>query len=109
MQVLKVIPLDYNELFNFWIISISWSIAFIILISIYLYASTKSKREEKSQTKQKPLSLVKDQGIIWFLVGLLVFYIISIKFGSDILFATGNVLVEAMLIIYVWKNRKKAD
>jgi hypothetical protein len=110
MQILKSdARMDYNDLFNFWIISISWSIAFIILISIYLYASTESKRAGKSQTKQNPVTLAKDQGIIWFLLGLLVFYVISIKLASDVLFAAGNILVEAMLVIYVWKNRKKAD
>jgi uncharacterized membrane protein len=101
--------MNYQDLFSFWIISISWSIVFIILISIYLYTSTKTKREANSQTKRNPASLAKDQGIIWFLLGLLVFYIISINLGSDIVFAIGNILVEAMLVIYVWKSRKKAD
>ena len=101
--------MGYYEIFDFWIISISWSIVFLILIGIYLYTSTKAKRKENSQTKRNLVNLAKDQAIIWFLLGLLAFYIISINLGSDILFAVGNILVEAMLVIYVWKNRKKAD
>lgn len=100
---------NYNDLFNFWIISISWSIVFLIIISIYLYTSTKAKREENSQTKRNPANAAKDLGIISFLLGLLAFYIIAIKIGSDIIFAAGNIIVEALLVIYVWKNRKKAD
>jgi L-asparagine transporter-like permease len=101
--------MDYYDLFNFWIISISWSIAFLILISIYLYSNTNPKGDGNNQKKRNPVSVVKDQVIIWFLLGLLIFYVVSIKLGSDILFAVGNILVEAMLIIYIAKNRKKAD
>jgi hypothetical protein len=100
--------MNYQDSFSFWIVSISWSIVFIILISIYLYMSTKTRREQNSQTKRNLASLAKDQGIIWFLLGLLVFYIISVNLGSDIIFAVGNILVEVMLLIYVWKNRKTA-
>jgi hypothetical protein len=110
MQVLTgEIWLGYYEIFSFWIISISWSIVFLILVGIYLYTSTRAKRGENRQAGRNSVNLVKDQAIVWFLLGLLAFYIISVDVGSDILFAVGNILVEAMLVIYVWKNRKKAD
>jgi hypothetical protein len=101
--------LGYYDIFDFWIISISWSIVFLILVGIYLYTSTKAKREENSRTKRSRVNLVKDQAIILFLLGLLAFYIISVNVGSDSLFAVGNIIVEVMLLVYVWKNRKRAD
>jgi hypothetical protein len=101
--------MGYYDIFDFWIISISWSIVFLILVGIYLYTSTKPKREGNSRTKRNGVNLLKDQAIIWFLLGLLAFYIISVNVGSDSLFAVGNIIVEVMLLVYVWKNRKKAD
>jgi hypothetical protein len=41
------------------------------------------------------------------LLGILVFYIITINIGSSLIFAAGNILVEALLIAYLLKNRKE--
>jgi Flp pilus assembly protein TadB len=43
---------------------------------------------------------------VWVLLGILVFYIMSIAIGSALIFAAGNILVEALLIIYLLENRK---
>jgi hypothetical protein len=43
--------------------------------------------------------------IVWVLLGLLGLYIVSIDRGSYILFASGNIVVEALLIAYTIKNR----
>jgi hypothetical protein len=44
-------------------------------------------------------------------MGLLVFYIFSVQLGtgllSQIVFASGNIIVEAILIFYLLKNRDK--
>jgi Na+/H+ antiporter NhaD/arsenite permease-like protein len=101
--------MGYYQVFNFWVISISWSIVFLIIIAIYLYKSTRVKSEKSAPRKRSHVDLAKDQAIIWFLLGLLAFYIISVEVGSDTLFAVGNIAVEVMLVVYVWKNQKKAE
>ncbi len=45
--------------------------------------------------------------IVWVLLGLLVLYIVSINQGSAVMFAAGNLLVEALLLGYILKNRSK--
>jgi Flp pilus assembly protein TadB len=51
--------------------------------------------------------LFKDFIFVWVLLGILVFYIITINIGSSLIFAAGNILVEALLIAYLLKNRKE--
>jgi hypothetical protein len=95
------------DLFTWWIISISWSIAFLIVTGIYLYADSSDKRKENSHIRWNLATLTKDFVFVLFLLGLLIFYIISVNIGSSTIFAVGNIIVEAMLIIYVVKNRQK--
>lgn len=95
------------DLFTWWIISISWSIAFLIVAGIYLYADSSTKRKENSRIKWNLVKLTKDFVFVWFLLGLLIFYIVSVKIGSSAIFAAGNIVVEAMLIAYVVRNRQK--
>jgi hypothetical protein len=40
------------------------------------------------------------------LLGLLVFYIASIKIGSAAVFAAGNVIVEIILLVYLIRKRR---
>jgi hypothetical protein len=44
---------------------------------------------------------------VWVLLGLLIFYIVSINIGSATVFAAGNIFVEALLVAYLLKNRKR--
>jgi uncharacterized membrane protein len=97
------------DLFTWWIISISWSIAFLIVVGIYLYADSNKKRKESNQSTWNAATLVKNFTFIWILASLLVFYIISVKTGSSTLFAIGNIIVVAILIILVVKNSSKAS
>ena len=151
------------DLFTWWAISISWSIVFLTLISIYLYNTS---RKEQKENKRKSIdessiefmvyviltaisiggyliqtfwwlfpgciffllsittvieqrrqyvhatplktrigSVATNFIFVWVLLGLLMFYIITIQLGSVFLFAIGNVVVEALLIIYLRKNR----
>jgi len=92
-------------LFIWWAISISGGIAFLILISIYLYANSRTKRKESILTTANRLRLWKDFMFVWVLIGLLVFYIVSVNIGSAIIFAAGNIIVESILIVYLVKNR----
>jgi len=93
--------------FTWWIITISWSIAFLILVGIYLYVGSRAKRDQNNRTKRRLVNLGSDFVFVMVLLGLLVFYIISVNRGSSLLFAAGNVIVEAMLIVYLWKNRSQ--
>lgn len=97
------------DLFTWWVISISFSSVFLTLVSIYLYANSRPRRRESAQKKATKLRLGKDFMFVWVLLGLLVFYIFSIQLGagalSEEIFAIGNIVVEALLILYIVRNR----
>jgi magnesium-transporting ATPase (P-type) len=157
------------DLFTWWVISISWSIAFLIGAGFYLYTSSKARRKEKikvrsqrrlteprvytalavisiigafAQTmwwlfpccvffllallaavqlhldqnreisfKVEALGVSKNFIFVWVLLGLLIFYIFSVKLGtgkfSEFVFALGNLIVEILLVFYLFKNRDK--
>ena len=95
------------DLFTWWIISISWSIVFMILVGIYLYADSSAKRKESKRTKWSIAGLSKDFVFVWALLCLLAFYIVSVDLGSAIFFAVGNIVAETFLLLYVVKRRTK--
>ena len=95
------------DLFTWWIISISWSIVFMILVGVYLYADSSTKRKQNSKVKRNIVGLVKDFVFVWALLCLLAFYIVSVDLGSAIFFAVGNIGAEAILFLYVLKGRTK--
>ncbi|MCJ7423838.1 hypothetical protein MUP01_06165 [Candidatus Bathyarchaeota archaeon] len=95
------------DLFTWWTITISGGAIFHTLVSIYLYAGTRANRERSKRTIKNAISLMKNFVFVWVLLGLLIFYILSINIGSDIVFAAGNILVEALLIVYLIRNRKR--
>lgn len=97
----------YAELFTWWAISISCGIVFLIVVSIYLYMSRKVGKDASQQNSAG--RLVKDFFFVWVLLGLLVLYIVSISMGSAVLFAAGNIFFEAILIIYLIRNRVKSQ
>ena len=96
--------MPYPELFNWWVTTISWSIVFLVCVSAYLYVRSGTKLRTSSNGKTK---LLRNFIFVWILLSLLLLYIISINRGSAILFAIGNIVVEAMLIIYLLKNKSK--
>jgi len=79
----------------------------MIVIGIYLYVGSRAERKKGAQ-KWSLAKLIKDFTFTWVLVGLLIFYIITMYLGSSIIFAAGNIAVEVILILYVVKNRTKA-
>jgi len=91
------------NLFTWWIISISWSIAFMIVTGIYLYVNSGAERKEDGQ-KWSLVKLIKDFTFTWILIGLLIFYIIAIYLASATIFAAGNIVVEVILIVDVVRN-----
>ncbi len=92
------------NLFSWWMLSISSSIVFLTLVSIYIYGTRNGKQCE-TQQKSKIWSIAKNFAFVWVLIGLLIFYIIAVQMGSSLLFAAGNIVVEAALIAYLFKNR----
>jgi len=90
----------------FWAICISWSAAFLAVVSIYLYTASRKNRMKNDQTIAGRPRLARDFVFVWILLSLLVLYIVSIDRGSSILFAAGNIIVEAALIAYTVKSGK---
>jgi len=98
------------DLFSWWVISISWSIVFLVCVSIYLYANSKTKRnEDKGETENRIKRLGKDFVFVWVLISLLVFYIVSVNVGSSALFAAGNIIIEVILIAYLAKSKYRSE
>lgn len=94
------------SLFDWYVIAISWSIVFLILVSFFLY----SKRKPPLGSSEMHPSFSKVAGdfvFVWVLIALLFFYIVTVVVKSDILFAVGNVVVELLLIFYIMRNRPK--
>jgi hypothetical protein len=107
MAVAGVLGLD---LFQWWAACISGGSVFLTLVSIYLYVNSRARRKSSGQPKASVLKVGGDFIFVWVLLGLLVFYIVSINIGSAVVFAAGNIFVEAILIIYLLKNKKgKSD
>ena len=98
--------MPYAELFNWWIFSITFNILFVIAASIYLYVRRKIPEKETLRGAGKLIRRVKDFTFVWVLLGLLAFYVYSVGVGSYILFGTGNIVVEILLILYVVKAGK---
>lgn len=96
--------MPYAELFEWWIATITWSIAFPILVSVYLYSHRAVHAPAQKWGRPR---WVGDFAFVWFLVGLLVFYIIAVGQDSPALFALGNVVIEALLLLYVFKVSRK--
>lgn len=76
-----------------------------LFLSIFVAIERQHGYTHETQLKTKAGSIIRDFIFVWVLLGLLVFYIVTIQLGSVVLFAIGNVLVEALLIIYLSKNR----
>jgi hypothetical protein len=98
---------DYSGLFGWWISSITFNIVFVILASIYLYR--RRNRDTSAQTRRGIMQWVKDFTFVWILLSLLVLYVVSIGEGSYLLFATGNIVVEVVLIVYVLRSGKSSQ
>ena len=94
------------DLFAWWAISISGGSIFLALVSIYLYAESKTTRRKGERTESRVIVIVQDFTFVWVLLGLLVFYIISVNIGSAAIFAVGNIFVEILLVLYLIRHRR---
>lgn len=107
------------DLFSWWTLTISFSSIFLAAISIYLYIDSRPRRREEDEQRAERANrakLVKDFTFVWVLLGLLIFYIFSIQLAltqigagglSEVAFAVGNIIVEALLVFYLLSNREK--
>jgi hypothetical protein len=99
------------DLFTWWALSISFSSIFLTFISIYLFIDSKSRRKGDVRKKAGAFRIAKNFAFVWVLLGLLVFYIFSIQLGagllSEAIFAVGNIVVEALLVLYLLRQRKE--
>ena len=95
-----ICELNYSGLLIWWVISISWSIAFLIAVSFYLYARRKKTAEDSVRGR------LGDFVFVFVLLGLLALYIVSINRASSVIFALGNIVVEVVLVFYTMRNRK---
>lgn len=99
--------MDYSNLFNWWAAVITAGITFLALVSIYLYARGPKIMGKKWKLTTKIHRIGVDFVFVWVLLSLLTLYIVSIGSVSSILFAIGNIVVEATLLIYLLKNAVK--
>ena len=90
-----------SNLLFLWALSISWSAVFLIAVSVYLYARRKHRTPEKASTHFR----LNDFVFVFVLAALLGLYIASIDRASSFIFAAGNLIVEAILVVYTVKNK----
>ena len=114
MQILRsLMCLTELDLFQWWAATITAGSIFLALVGVYLYVDSRKRRKNVHEKRGRHLKRVlTDFFFVWVLLGLLVFYIVSIDLGSDLIFAVGNVLVEALLFLYLiasWKRNPKED
>lgn len=98
-------PQQYSSLFVWWVVTISWSTIFLIIVSVYLYRGRKKSERRKTVTTFPFLQVMKDFVFVWVLIVLLIFYIVSISQRSALLFAIGNIAVESILLLYTFKHK----
>jgi len=96
--------IEFN-LFTWWALAITFGIIFLIVVSIYLFWDSRKKRREDKQNKIGAYKIVKEFIFVWILIGLLILYITSINLVSATLFAVGNIIVEFILSIYLFRNK----
>lgn len=95
------------DLFFWWAATITGGIAVLIAVSVYLYTSSRAICKESGKATAGKANPAKDFIFVWVLIGLLVFYIISVNIGSSLVFAAGNIAVEMFLIAYLVRNRQR--
>lgn len=93
----------YSDLLGWWSISISWSAVFLIGVSLYLYWDRRKRFTEGTRIFSRVK--LRDFIFVWVLAGLLGLYIVSIYRTSSLVFAAGNLIVEAILVAYTIRNK----
>jgi len=95
----------YEQLFVWWIATITWSILFPIAVSVSLYRRRKRSAQPAPRGR---FQWVRDFTFVWFLLGLLIFYIVAVGRGSPLFFGLGNIVVEGLLLLYVFRASRSS-
>ena len=95
----------YFNVWGWWVICISWSAVFLIAVSLYLYWDRRKRFTEGVQILAR--IRLRDFIFVWVLTFLLGLYIVSIYRASSLVFAAGNLFVEAILVIYTIRNKSE--
>ena len=95
----------YSDLFNWWVVSISFSVSFMTIIAVYLYVSSRTRRRQITKATGERTRLVSNFTFVWILLTLLVLYILTIYIGSYVLYVLGNIVVDIMLIAYAARSK----
>jgi uncharacterized membrane protein len=95
----------YAELFNWWVISISFSVTFMTIIAVYLYVNSRTKRRQINRATGEKSRLIGNFVFVWILLILLALYIATIALGSYELYVLGNIIVDLVLIAYSAMNK----
>jgi uncharacterized membrane protein len=93
----------YSNLYGWWSISITFCAIFLIAVSLYLYWDRRKRFVEGTRILSR--IRLRDFIFVWVLVGLLGLYIVSIYRISAFVFAAGNLIVEAILVVYTIRNK----
>lgn len=96
-------------LFLKWAVTISAGTIFLLIVSVYLYRDTQNRRGGVPKAKRKVNRLLTDFVFVWVLIGLLVFYVVTIELSSPLIFALGNIAVELLLIVYAIYSGKTSE
>ncbi len=93
-------------LFDYYVITISFSIVFILVVSLFLY-SRRKRPAAGEQVRTGVRTILANFTFVWVLMALLLFYIATVDMRSYFLFVVGNVVVELFLVYYIMKNRSR--
>ena len=96
----------YPDLLVWWSATITAGILFLVAVSVVLYQLSKWKNEKPESFIAKILMVIKDFAFVWVLLTLLSLYIVSISGGQYTMFALGNVVIEALIFVYLVLTRK---
>lgn len=99
--------MSYGNLFPWWEVVITAGIMFLTAISVYLYCISPKMKDRREKPAKRAYRVVVDFIFVWVLLNLLALYIISIGSVSSVLFAIGNIIVEAVLLVYLTKNKTR--
>jgi hypothetical protein len=70
------------DLFQWWAVSIAGGSIFLTLVSIYLYADSRTRREKLNSRVRGLTRIITGFIFVWVLLGLLIFYIVSVNIGA---------------------------
>jgi hypothetical protein len=82
-----------------------------LLLAIFAAIERQHEQWRGVRLEAEAMAISKNFIFVWILLGLLVFYIFSVQLGtgqlSELVFGLGNIFVEILLVVYLFRNRDK--